>query len=124
MEISKVGCNPTSQLGNAVVVSLCLWIGLSAIYRQLLTFKISFTLLATALLKRTSCVNVYRVLAYVIAPPINMKHCLSMTGYSFFSWNLALLCSYPLELYKDSVSIPLSLPLMVFCIPSSLALVQ
>mmetsp|Transcript_27612 Transcript_27612/g.39197 ORF Transcript_27612/g.39197 Transcript_27612/m.39197 type:complete len:718 (+) Transcript_27612:13-2166(+) len=95
MEISKVGCNPTSQLGNAVVVSLCLWIGLSAIYR---------------------------VLAYVIAPPINMKHCLSMTGYSFFSWNLALLCSYPLELYKDSTSIPLSLPLMVFCIPSSLAL--
>eukprot|EP01035_Chromulina_nebulosa_P027670 gene27670-36420_t len=61
MEISKVGCNPTSQLGNAVVVSLCLWIGLSIMYR---------------------------LLAFVIAPPIGMKHCLSMTGYSFFSWNL------------------------------------
>ena len=64
------------------------------------------------------------LLAFVIAPPIGMKHCLSMTGYSFFSWNLALLCSYPLELYKEDISIPLSLPLMVFCIPSSLALVR
>ena len=64
-----------------------------------------------------------RLLAFVIAPSIGMKHCLSMTGYSFFSWNLALLCSYPLELYKEDIAIPLSLPLMIFCIPSSLALV-
>jgi hypothetical protein len=97
MEISKVGCNPTSQLGNAVVVSLCLWLGLSTLYR---------------------------ILAYVIAPPIGLKHCLSMTGYSFFSWNLALLCMYPLELYKDDIKIPISLPLVIFCIPSSLALVS
>lgn len=33
METSKHGCNPTSQLGNAVVVTLFIWIGLSCLYR-------------------------------------------------------------------------------------------
>lgn len=33
METSRHGCNPTSQLGNAVVVSIYVWIGLSCLYR-------------------------------------------------------------------------------------------
>lgn len=60
----------------------------------------------------------------VIAPTIGLKHCLSMTGYSFFAWNLALLCSFPLELYGDVLRIPMMLPLVVLGIPSSLALVS
>jgi hypothetical protein len=63
MEIAKNGCNPTSQLGNAVIVSLFIWLGLSALYR---------------------------LLSYAIAPAITMRICLSMTGYTFFSWNMAL----------------------------------
>jgi hypothetical protein len=47
-----------------------------------------------------------------------------MTGYSFFSWNLALLCSFPLELYSDVLHIPAMLPLVLLGIPSSLALVS
>ncbi len=64
------------------------------------------------------------LLSLLIAPTIGLKHCLSMTGYSFFSWNLALLCSFPLELYGDSLRIPMMLPLVVLGIPSSLALVS
>lgn len=60
----------------------------------------------------------------VIAPTIGLQHCLSMTGYSFFAWNLALLCSFPLELYGDVLRIPMMLPLVVLGIPSSLALVS
>jgi hypothetical protein len=44
-----------------------------------------------------------------------------MTGYSFFSWNLALLCSFPLENYKEFLRIPTMLPLVILGIPSSLA---
>ena len=52
---------------------MCLWWGLSALYR---------------------------LLAFVIAPTINMRHCLSVTGYSFFAWDLALLLLYPMEIYQ------------------------
>ena len=94
MEISRHGCNPTSQLGNALVVSLFIWVGLSALYR---------------------------LLALLVAPTIEFKHCLCVTGYGFFAWNVALLCSYPLENYKDTIDIPLVVPLMLFGIPSALA---
>ena len=92
---SKHGCNRTALLGNAVVVSLCLWFGLSAFYR---------------------------FLAFLIAPAIEFKHCMCMTGYSFFSWSLALLLSYPLEVYEDLIGIPTSLPLVIFGLPSAIAL--
>mmetsp|Transcript_8914 Transcript_8914/g.14815 ORF Transcript_8914/g.14815 Transcript_8914/m.14815 type:complete len:736 (+) Transcript_8914:105-2312(+) len=94
MEISRHGCNPTSQLGNALVVSLFIWVGLS---------------------------SVYRLLALITAPTIELKHCLSVTGYSFFSWNLALLSLFPLENYKETLRIPTMFPLVIFGIPSSLA---
>ncbi|KAJ1430071.1 hypothetical protein B484DRAFT_54184 [Ochromonadaceae sp. CCMP2298] len=94
MEISRHGCNPMSQLANALIVSLFIWVGLSSIYR---------------------------LLSMLIAPPIELRHCLSMTGYSFFSWNLALLCAFPLENYKEVLRIPTMLPLVILGIPSSLA---
>lgn len=31
--VSRHGCSPTSILGNAVAVSICLWLGLSVMYR-------------------------------------------------------------------------------------------
>ena len=92
---SKHGCNRTALLGNAVVVSLFLWFGLSAFYR---------------------------FLAFLIAPAIEFKHCMCMTGYSFFSWSLALLLSYPLEVYEENIGIPTSLPLVIFGLPSAIAL--
>eukprot|EP01032_Pedospumella_encystans_P011246 gene11246-13086_t len=94
MEISRHGCNPTSQLGNALVVSLFIWFGLSALYR---------------------------LLALLVAPSIEFKHCLCVTGYGFFAWNAALLCSYPIENYKEYVEVPLMLPLVLFGLPAALA---
>ena len=94
MGVTRHGCNQTSLLGNAVIVSLCLWCGLSALYR---------------------------LLAFVIAPTINMRHCLSVTGYSFFAWDLALLLLYPMEIYQEYTSLPAMLPLVLFGLPSSLA---
>ena len=97
MEISRHGCNPTTQLGNALVVSLFIWFGLSALYR---------------------------LLALLVAPSIEFKHCLCVTGYGFFAWNIALLCIYPLENFSDMLGIPTMLPLVIFGIPSSLAQVS
>lgn len=97
MEIARHGCNPTTQLGNALVVSLFIWLGLSGLYR---------------------------LLALLVAPSIELKHCLCVTGYGFFAWNVALLCIYPLENFSDSLGIPTMLPLVIFGIPSSLAQVQ
>ncbi len=70
METSRHGCNPTSQLGNAVVVCWLIWLGLAALYR---------------------------LLAVMVAPSIGIKQCLGLLGYSFYSWNLALLFTLPLE---------------------------
>jgi hypothetical protein len=94
MEISRHGCNPTTQLGNALVVSLFIWLGLSTIYR---------------------------LLSLLVAPSIEFKHCLCVTGYGFFAWNVALLCIYPLENFSGALGIPTMLPLVIFGIPSSLA---
>jgi hypothetical protein len=94
METSRHGCNPTSQLGNAVIVSLFIWIGLSGLYR---------------------------LLALLVAPSIQYKHCLSIIGYSFYSWNLALLTILPLEHYKTDLKIPALLPLVIFGLPASIS---
>ena len=96
IDVTRHGCSQSSMLGNAVVVSLSLWVGLSVLYR---------------------------LLALVIAPGIQFKHCLSVTGYSFFAWSLALLCSYPLEKHKAvlPVPVPIALPLVLFGIPAALA---
>jgi hypothetical protein len=91
---SDSSCSQPSLLGNSVVVSLCLWMGLSCLYR---------------------------LLAFMIAPGIEFKHCLCMTGYSFFGWSIALLLSYPLEMYEDLIGLPVTLPLVVFGLPSSIA---
>lgn len=95
MDVSLHGCNRSSILGNAIVVSFCLWLGLSSLYR---------------------------LLSYLFAPAIKLKHCLCMTGYSFFYWNLAILLSYPLELNKENLNVPISWSLMFFGLPSSIAL--
>jgi hypothetical protein len=94
MGVTRHGCNQSSLLGNAVVVSLCLWIGLSSLYR---------------------------LLAFVIAPTLDMRHCLSITGYSFFAWNLSLLLSIPLESNQGLTGLPVFLPLFLFGLPSAIA---
>jgi hypothetical protein len=94
-QTSRHGCNPTSQLGNAVVVSLLIWIGLSGVYRGL---------------------------SMILAPHIQYKHCLSMVGYSFICWNLALLVSLILEPFKDMLPLANAyLPLVFLGLPASIA---
>ena len=46
----------------------------------------------------------------MIASTIELKHCLSITGYRFFAWNVALLISYPLESYLAVISLPVFFP--------------
>jgi len=98
IDVTLHGCSQTSMLGNATVVSLSLWCGLSVLYR---------------------------LLALIIAPGLRLKHCLCVAGYSFFPWSLALLCSYPLEKHKVLLSgwVPggVALPLVLFGIPAALA---
>ena len=94
IDVSLHGCRQTSMLGNATVVSLSLWAGLAVLYR---------------------------LLALVIAPGLRFKHCLCVSGYSFFAWSLALLCSYPLEKHKSVLIVPVALPLVLFGIPAALA---
>jgi hypothetical protein len=57
-----------------------------------------------------SPLSLRRLLSFVIAPAIELKHCLCMTGYSFFSWSAAMLLSYPLEIYEDLIGLPIALP--------------
>jgi hypothetical protein len=94
MDTSRHGCSQSSVLGNATAVSICLW------------FVVS---------------SMYRILTFVIAPSIEMRHCLSVMGYSFFAWNVALICTYPLERYQDMIGLPISLPIVLFGIPAAVA---
>lgn len=94
MDTSRHGCSKSSVLGNATAVSICLWFVISSLYR---------------------------ILTFVIAPSIEMRHCLSVMGYSFFAWNVALICSYPLERYYDVIGLPISLPIILFGIPAAVA---
>jgi hypothetical protein len=64
MGSSRHGCSPISLMGNAVTVSLCLWLGLSFIYR---------------------------VLAFVVSPTIGMRHCACMVWCSIKSVTSSLL---------------------------------
>ncbi len=65
-----------------------------------------------------------RILTYFVAPAIEFKHCLSVTGYSLFSWSLALLMSFPLEVYESSLGIPVMTPLVLVGLPAAVAQVQ
>lgn len=90
------GCSQSGLLGNAVVVSLCLWTGLSALYR---------------------------ILAFFVAPAIDMRHCLCVVGYSLFAWCLCLFAAAFLE--QDASPRPWvghgALPVVLFGLPAALA---
>lgn len=87
------GCGRPSLLGNSVVISLYLWMGLSFLYR---------------------------LLAFIIAPDLDLRHCLCVTGYSYFWWSVALALSHLCDMH-DEVGVPASFPLALIGIPSSVA---
>ena len=60
-------------------------------------------------------------MAYCVSPWIEFKHCLCIVGYSFYSWSLALLLSYPLEHYQELFKIPPTLPLILLGGPAAIA---
>ena len=93
MDAIHHGCSQSAVLGNAVAMSLYMWVLLSMFY-WLLSLMIAST-------------------------KIKFKHCLSLTGYSFYAWNLALLISKPLEMYVTVV--PTTLPIVLFGLPSAVA---
>ena len=63
-----------------------------------------------------------RLLSFLIAPDIAFRHCLCITGYSFFSWSIALILSHLCDLYKTWV--PAYIPLAAFGLPSAIAIVR
>lgn len=94
LQVNELGCKRTEMLHSSVITSLCLWIGLSTLYQ---------------------------VVGWLLAPPIRFTHCLCMVGYSFYSWMLAMSCSYFLEVVLG-LDRPHSVPLIIFGIPSSVSL--
>jgi len=95
LEVSKHGCNQASMLGSGVLVSLGMWMSLSLLY------------MATS---------------FFFSVKLKAAHCFSVVGYSFFSWNVALLTSWFLvhALGMDQDGFILKLPLLVFGLPTSL----
>lgn len=93
MDSTHHGCSRTSLLGDAVVVSLCLWFGLAGIYR---------------------------VFGILVAPMLSAKHCLCLTGYSLFPWIFALFLSYMLDTYPNEYISPQT-PLYILGWPAAIA---
>lgn len=93
MDSTHHGCSRSSLLGDAVVVTLCLWFGLSGLYR---------------------------VFGIIVAPMLTTKHCLCLTGYSLYPWIWALFLSYVFDTYPNNVVSP-QLPLYLLGIPSAIA---
>ncbi len=92
LSLSKHGCNQFSLLGNTTVMTLFTWLGLSTLYR---------------------------LLGFAMLPQLKFKHCLCITGYSFYYWNLAILVYYPLDSWTNSFSS--SIPLVIFGLPTAFA---
>lgn len=63
-----------------------------------------------------------RLLSLVLAPWIEFRHCLSVIGYSFFPWVLALLLSQLLERWEDlPPGVPAVTPLLLLGLPAAVA---
>lgn len=67
----------------------------------------------------------YRLLSLVLVPWIEFRHCLSVIGYSFFPWVLALLLSQLLETWEDlPPGVPAVTPLLLLGLPAAFAQVS
>ncbi len=94
MEVRKNGCNQSATLGNAFVISLTLWLALSA---------------------------TYRIFAVAIVPDLGMVQTMCVVGYGYFAWSAALALSYLMSLTTGTSSpLILSIPLVLLGLPSSL----
>lgn len=92
MEVTKNGCNQSSTLGNAFVISVMLWIALSGFYRAV---------------------------AFVAVPEVTFVESLCIVGYSYFAWCAALSLSYLMGLLHIMKGLWLSIPLVVLGLPAS-----
>ena len=91
MEVTN-GCNQSSTLGNAFVISVMLWIALSGFYRAV---------------------------AFVAVPEVTFVESLCIVGYSYFAWCAALSLSYLMGLLYIMKGLWLSIPLVVLGLPAS-----
>jgi hypothetical protein len=92
MEVTKNGCNQSSTLGNAFVISLTLWMALSAFYR---------------------------LVGFVAVPEVTFVESLCVTGYGYFAWSAALALSYLMGLFPVMKGAWLSIPLVLLGLPAS-----
>ncbi len=93
MEVTKNGCNQSSTLGNAFVISVMLWIALSGFFK---------------------------VVAFLAVPEVTFVESLCVVGYSYFAWSAALALSYLMGLLDNMKGLWLSIPLVVLGLPASL----
>lgn len=93
MEVTKNGCNQSSTLGNAFVISVMLWVALSGFYR---------------------------IVAFVAVPEVSFVESLCVVGYSYFAWCAALSLSYLMGLLHIMKGLWLSIPLVVLGLPASM----
>lgn len=118
MDSAHHGCARSSLLRDAIGVSLCLWGGLSLFYRLL------STLLPILNMKQFDFYLICRLFAFLVAPSIRIRHCLCLTGYSFYSWIVALLVSYGLRVYYPYLHFPPKIGLVLFSVPCAIAQVS
>jgi hypothetical protein len=94
IDTSRHGCTRSALLGNGVVVCLCMWAGLTCIFR---------------------------ILSFIIAPKLKLSQFASALGYSFFAWGLSLSLSITCDLLSDSVfGLPPALPLVLIGLPAAM----
>lgn len=93
VDTSRNGCTRSSLLGNAVVISLCMWLALSGLYR---------------------------FAAYIMTPNLKISQLICSVGYSFYSWSLALVLTILFDwLYQNGLLIHPTIPLIVVGLPSA-----
>ena len=119
MDSPHHGCDRSSLLRDAIGVSFCLWGGLSMFYRLLLNTIFSFLPINHILF-----IFFNRLFAFLVAPSIRIRHCLCLTGYSFYSWIIALLVSHSLSVYYPYLHLPPKIGLVLFSVPCAIAQVK
>jgi hypothetical protein len=92
MDVPESGCHRSEILGNAIIVCLFIWIGLS---------------------------GMFSAVAFFAAPTIRFGHCLCVTGYSFFAWSAAVFLSFIIDQALDGAWGWGTIPLILIGIPAS-----
>jgi hypothetical protein len=95
MDVSRHHCRRDMLLGNSVMVSLGLWLGLSILYK---------------------------LIGYLAGSQVRLRDILCMCGYSFYGWSASILTSFAFEASTSVMGLSPMLPLLLCGIPSAVSM--